>query len=151
MPTVGSRFRTGNSATLTLATVLTTGVTTSWVGNIVSINPGEWTLGDRDVSLLLDTGFLRVDPHDLAVTNEVAGVCRFSAAVGVPTIGSGVGSATITLPQVSTATSGVTRATIVGDAFFSRVTFPQLANNETLDAEFTLKMTGANLAFTKEA
>ena len=146
-----SRFRTGNSATLTLAGVLTTGVTTAWVGNIVSINPGEWTIGQRDVAVLLDTGFLRVDPHDLAVSNEVAGVVRFSAAVGVPTIGSGIALATITLPQASTATTGVTRGTIAGNAFFSRVTFPQLVNNETLDSEFTLKMTGESLAFTKEA
>lgn len=147
----GTRFRTGNSATLTLAGVLTTGVSTAWVGNIVSINPGEWTIGERDVALLLDTGFLRVDPHDLAVTNEVSGVARYSSSVGVPTIGSGVATATITLPQESTATSGVTRGTIAGKAFFSRVTFPQLANNETLDSEFTLKMTGESLAYTKEA
>jgi hypothetical protein len=146
----GTRFKTGNTATLTLAGVLTTGVTTAWVGNIVSINPGEWTIGERDVSLLLDTGFLRVDPHDLAVTNEVSGVTRFSPTVGVPTIGSGVALATITLPQSSTATSGVTRGNIAGSAFFSRVTFPQLANNETLDSEFTLKMTGESLTFTKE-
>ena len=99
MPT-GTRFKTGNTATLTLAGVLTTGVTTSWVGNIVSINPGEWT---------------------------------------------------ITLPQLSTATSGVTRSNIAGNAFFSRVAFPQLMNNETMDSEFTLKMTGESLSFTKEA
>lgn len=149
MPT-GTRFKTGNSATLTLAGTLTTGVTTAWVGNIVSINPGEWTIGERDVALLLDTGFLRVDPHDLAVSNEVSGVARFSPVVGVPTIGSGVALATITLPQVSTATSGVTRGNIAGNAFFSRVSFPRLANNETMDSEFTLKMTGESLAFTKE-
>jgi hypothetical protein len=145
------RFKTGNTATLTLAGTLTTGVTTAWVGNIVSINPGEWTLGERDVSVLLDTGFLRVDPHDLAVSNEVSGVSRYSSVVGVPSIGSGVGLATITLPQVSTATTGVTRATIAGNAFFSRVSFPQMANNETMDSEFTLKMTGESLAYTKEA
>lgn len=144
------RFKTGNSATITLAGTLTTGVTTAWVGNIVSINPGEWTLGERDVSLLLDTGFLRVDPHDLAVTNEVSGVARFSPSVGLPTIGSGVDTLTITLPQLSTATSGVTRATIAGKAFFSNVGFPQLENNVTMDAPFTLKMTGESLAFTKE-
>lgn len=149
MPT-GTRFKTGNTATLTLAGVLTTGVTTAWVGNIVSINPGEWTIGERDVQLLLDTGFLRVDPHDLAVTNEVAGVTRFSVAVGSPAIGSGVDTATITLPQLSTATTGVTRSTIAGKAFFKRVSFPQLANNETMDSEFTLKMTGESLAFTAE-
>jgi hypothetical protein len=45
----------------------------------------------------------------------------------------------------------VTRGNIAGNAFFSRVSFPQLANNETLDSEFTLKMTGESLAFTKEA
>lgn len=145
------RFKTGNTATLTLAGTLTTGVTTAWVGNIVSINPGEWTLGERDVSVLLDTGFLRVDPHDLAVSNEVSGVSRYSSVVGVPSIGSGVALATITLPQVSTATTGVTRATIAGNAFFSRVSFPQMANNETMDSEFTLKMTGESLAYTKEA
>jgi hypothetical protein len=149
MPT-GTRFKTGNSATLTLAGVLTTGVTTSWVGNIVSINPGEWAIGERDVSLLLDTGFLRVDPHDLAVTNEVSGVARFSASAGLPTIGSGVALATITLPQLSTATSGVTRANIAGNAFFSKVGFPVLENNVTMDSPFTLKMTGESLAFTKE-
>ena len=144
------RFKTGNSATITLGGTLTTGVSTAWVGHIVSINPGDWTLGERDVSRLLDTGFLRVDPHDLAVTNEVSGVARFSAAVGVPSIGSGVDTLTITLPQASTATSGVTRGNIAGKAFFSRVAFPQLANNETMDSEFTLKMTGESLAFTKE-
>jgi hypothetical protein len=148
---MSKRFRTGNSATITLAGTLTTGVSTAWVGNIVSINPGEWTLGERAVDLLLDTGFLRVDPHDLAVTNEVSGVTRFSAAVGVPTIGSGVDTLTVTLPQASTATTGVTRGNIAGKAFFSRVSFPQLANNETMDSEFTLKMTGETLAFTKEA
>jgi hypothetical protein len=148
---MSKRFRTGNSATITLAGTLTTGVSTAWVGNIVSINPGEWTLGERAVDLLLDTGFLRVDPHDLAVPNEVSGVTRFSAAVGVPTIGSGVDTLTVTLPQASTATTGVTRGNIAGKAFFSRVSFPQLANNETMDSEFTLKMTGETLAFTKEA
>lgn len=150
MPT-GTRFKTGNSATLTLAGTLTTGISTAWVGNIVSIDPGEWTLGSRDVSLLLDTGFMREDPHDLAATNEVAGVCRYSPTIGMPDIGGGVDTATITLPQVSTATSGVTRGSIAGKAFFSRIKFPVLANNETLDSEFTLKMTGESLAETQEA
>jgi len=149
MPT-GTRFKTGNSATLTLAGTLTTGVTTAWVGNIVSINPGEWSIGERDVTLLADTGFMRVDPHDLAVPNEVSGVVRFSAVVGVPTVNGNVDTATITLPQVSTATSGVTRGNIAGKAFFSKVSFPQLANNETMDSQFTLKMTGETLTFTKE-
>ena len=150
MPT-GTRFKTGNSATITLAGTLTTGVTTAWVGNIKSINPGEWTIGERAVDLLLDTGFMRVDPHDLAVPNEVSGVNLFSPTVGVPTVNGNVALATITLPQVSTATSGVTRANIAGSAFFSRVAFPQLVNNETMESEFTLKMTGESLAFTKEA
>lgn len=147
-----SRFKTGNSATITLAGTLTTGVSTAWVGNIASINPGEWTIGDRPVDLLLDTGFLRVDPHDLAATNEVSGVVRFSPIAGLPTVGGGrVDTLTITLPQESTATSGVTRANIAGKAFFSRVAFPNLANNETMDSEFSLKMTGESLAFTKES
>lgn len=149
MPT-GTRFKTGNSATLTLAGTLTTGVTTAWVGNIVSINPGEWAIGERDVALLLDTGFLRVDPHDLAVTNEVSGVARFSPVVGVPTVNGNVALATVTLPQVSTATSGVTRGSIAGNAFFSKVSFPVMENNVTMDTNFTLKMTGESLAFTKE-
>jgi hypothetical protein len=144
------RFKTGNLATLSLTGTLTTGISTAWVGNIVSINPGEWTLGARDVSLLLDTGFLREDPHDLAVTNEVAGVVRYSTVLGMPNIGPIVDTVTITLPQQSTATTGVTRGSIAGKAFFSRIGFPQLANNETLDGEFTLKMTGENLAQTRE-
>ena len=148
---MSKRFRTGNSATITLGGTLTTGVSTAWVGNIVSINPGEGTLGERAVDLLLDTGFLRVDPHDLAVTNEVSGVTRFSGAVGIPPFAGVVDTITITLPQASTATSGVTRATLAGKAFFSRIGFPQLANNETMDSEFTLKMTGESLAFTPEA
>ena len=90
MPT-GTRFKTGNSATITLAGTLTTGVSTAWVGNIKSINPGEWTIGERAVDLLLDTGFMRVDPHDLAVPNEVSGVNLFSPVVGVPSVnGNGV-------------------------------------------------------------
>lgn len=149
--TTGTRFKTGNTATITLAGTLTTGISTAWVGNIVSINPGEWALGERDVSLLLDTGFLRVDPHDLAATNEVSGVCRYSAAIGMPNIGGGVDTLTITLPQESTATSGVTRGNIAGKAFFNKVGFPQLANNQTLDGSFSLRMTGESLAETAEA
>lgn len=146
------RFRTGNTSTLTLAGDLTTGLTTAFVANIASIDPGEWTIGERDVSVLLDEDFMRTDPEDLAATNEITGVLRFSQADGVPEIQSGVVAAvTVTFPQVSTATAGVTRATVAGNAFFTRFKFPNLANNETMDAEFTLKMTGENLAFTKEA
>jgi hypothetical protein len=144
------RFKTGNKATISLGGTMTTGITSAWVGNIVSINPGEWTLGERDVSLLADSDFLRVDPHDLAVTNEISGVVRFSPALGMPAINGAVETVTVTLPQLSTATSGVTRGTITGKAFFSRVAFPQLANNETMDCEFTVKMTGADLAQTRE-
>jgi hypothetical protein len=149
--TTGTRFKTGNSATLTLAGVLTTGLSTAWVGNIVSMNPGEWSLGENKVDLLLDTGFERVDPHDLAVPNEVSGVCRYSPTIGMPNIGGGVDTATITLPQVSTATSGVTRGTIAGKAFFNKIGFPELANNQTMESSFSLKMTGENLAETPEA
>ena len=139
------RFQTGNKATITLAATLTTGTGTAWAGNIVSINPGEWTLGERDVSILSDEDFLRVSPHDLAVTNEISGVVRFSPQLGMPKLTGADETVTITLPQVSTATVGVTRGTIVGKAFFTRVAFPNLANNETMDCEFTLKMTGEDL------
>jgi hypothetical protein len=145
------RFRTGNKATISLGGTMTTGITSAWVGNVVSINPGEWTLGERDVSLLADIDFLRVSPHDLAVTNEISGVVRFSPSLGMPAINGAIETVTVTLPQLSTATSGITRGTITGKAFFSRVAFPQLANNETMDCEFTLKMTGESLAQTREA
>jgi hypothetical protein len=144
------RFKTGNKATISLGGTMTTGITSAWVGNVVSINPGEWTLGERDVSLLADSDFLRVSPHDLAVTNEVSGVVRFSPVLGMPPMNGAIETVTVTLPQVSTATSGVTRGTITGKAFFSRVAFPQLANNETLDCEFTVKMTGESLSQTRE-
>jgi hypothetical protein len=144
------RFKTGNKATISLGGTMTTGVTTAWAGNVVSLNPGEWTLGERDVSILADEDFMRVDPQDLATTNEVSGVVRFSPALGMPQIDGAVETVTITLPQVSTATSGVTRGTITGKAFFTRVAFPNLANNETMDCEFTLKMTGESLSQTKE-
>lgn len=144
------RFKTGNKATISLGGTMTTGVTTAWVGNVVSINPGEWTLGERDVSVLADSDFMRVDPQDLAATNEITGVVRFSPVLGMPPINGAVETVTVTLPQVSTATTGVTRATIAGKAFFSRVAFPNLANNETMDCEFTLRMTGADLAQTRE-
>lgn len=145
------RFKTGNKATLTLGGALTTGITTAFVGNIVSIDPGEWTLGERDVSLLADEDWMRVDPQDLAVTNSVSGVVRFSPTLGLPAIDGVDETVTITLPQVSTATSGVTRGTIVGKAFFSRIGLPKMANNETMECAFTLKMTGENLAQTKES
>jgi hypothetical protein len=144
------RFKTGNKATISLGGTMTTGITSAWVGNIVSINPGEWTLGERDVSVLSDSDFSRVDPQDLATTNEVAGVVRFSPVLGMPPINGAIETVTITLPQVSTATTGVTRGTITGKAFFSRVAFPNLANNETMDCEFTVKMTGESLSQTKE-
>jgi hypothetical protein len=144
------RFKTGNKATISLGGTMTTGITSAWVGNIVSINPGEWTLGERDVSLLADSDFLRVDPHDLAVTNEISIVVRFTPTLGVPAVNGVVETVTVTLPQVSTATSGVTRGTITGKGFFSRVAFPQLANNETMECEATVKMTGADLAQTRE-
>jgi hypothetical protein len=146
-----ARFKTGNKATISLGGTMTTGITSAWVGNVVSINPGEWTLGERDVSLLADSDFLRVDPHDLAATNEISGVVRFSPSLGMPAINGAVETVTVTLPQLSTATSGVTRGTITGKAFFSRVAFPQLANNETMDCEFTLKMTGESLSQTRES
>jgi hypothetical protein len=145
------RFRTGNKATISLGGTMTTGITSAWVGNVVSINPGEWTLGERDVSLLADVDFLRVSPHDLAVTNEISGVVRFSPSLGMPAINGAIETVTVTLPQLSTATTGVTRGTITGKAFFSRVAFPQLANNETMDCEFTLKMTGESLSQTRES
>lgn len=145
------RYKTGNKATITLTGAHTVGITTAWVGSIVSMTPGEWTLGERDVSVLSDDDFLRVDPHDLAVTNEVSGVVRFSPTVGMPPIDGSIETVTLTFPKVSTATSGVTQATIAGKAFFSRVAFPNLVNNETMDAEFSVKMTGESLAFTKEA
>lgn len=144
------RFKTGNKSTLALGGTMTTGITTAWVGNIVSINPGEWTLGERPVDVLADSDFLRVDPADLAVTNEVSGVVRFNPALGLPPINGAVETVTVTFPQVSTATSGVTRATVTGKAFFNRVAFPNLVNGETMDCEFTLKMTGESLSQTLE-
>jgi hypothetical protein len=144
------RYKTGNKATLSLGGTMTTGITSAWVADIVEINPGEWTRGERDVSVLLDENFLRVDPHDLAVTNEISGVVRFRPTLGMPSITGGAETVTVTLPQVSTATSGVTRATITGKAFFTRVAFPNLVNNETMDAEFTLKMNGDTLSQTRE-
>ena len=144
------RFQTGNTATLTLAGTLTTGVTSAWVGDIVSIEPGSWELGERDVTVLADTGFMRMDPADLVTPNEISGTVYFKPSLGVPSFG-GVSTATITFPQVSTATSGVTRATLAGNAFFKSFQFPTLENNETMSAEFTLRMTGENLAYTKEA
>jgi hypothetical protein len=145
------RYKTGNKATLVLTGTLTTGIGTAWAGTIVSINPGEWTIGERDVSLLSDEDFMRVDPQDLATTNEISGVVRFRPSLGVPVVDGTINTATLTFPKESTATTGVTQATLAGKAFFSRAAFPNLANNETMDAEFTLKMTGESLALTPEA
>jgi hypothetical protein len=144
------RFKTGNKATISLGGTMTTGITSAWVGNVVSIEPGEWTLGERDVSLLSDEDFMRVDPQDRAVTNEISGVVRFQPTLGMPNIDGKVETVTVTLPQQSTATTGVTRGTITGKAFFTRVAFPSLVNNETMDCEFTLKMTGETLSQTRE-
>jgi hypothetical protein len=144
------RFKTGNKAVISLGGTMTTGITSAWVGNVVSIDPGEWTLGERDVSVLADSDFLRVDPHDLAVTNEISGVVRFSPKLGLPPINGAVETVTVTFPKVSTATTGITQATVTGKAFFTRVAFPSLANNETMDCEFTLKMTGESLSQTRE-
>ena len=144
------RFKTGNKATISLGGTMTTGITTAWVGNIVEINPGEWTRGERDVQLLADENFLRVDPADLAATNEITGVVRFSPVLGLPSINGVAETVTVTFPQVSTATTGVTRGTVTGKAFFTRVAFPNLVNNETMDCEFTLKMNGDTLSQTRE-
>ena len=148
---MADRFKTGNTATLSLAGALTTGVTTAWVGDIVSLNPGSWELGERDVSVLADTGFARMDPADLVTPNEISGTVYFKPSLGVPSLDGTVSTVTITFPQVSTATSGVTRATLAGQAFFKTFQFPTLENNETMSAEFTLRMTGENLAYTAEA
>jgi hypothetical protein len=144
------RFKTGNKATISVGGAMTTGITSAWVGNVVSIAPGEWTLGERDVSLLADSDFMRVAPQDLATTNEISGVVRFNPTLGVPNIDGKIDTVTITLPQQSTATSGVTRGTITGKAYFSRIGLPNLANNETMDCEFSVKMTGESLAQTRE-
>ena len=144
------RFKTGNKSTISLGGTMTTGITTAWVGNIVEINPGEWTRDERDVSLLADSDFMRVDPVDLAVTNEITGVVRFNPTLGLPNINGAAETVTVTFPQVSTATTGVTRGTVTGKAFFTRVAFPNLVNNETMDCEFTLKMNGDSLSQTRE-
>jgi hypothetical protein len=144
------RFKTGNKATISLGGTMTTGITSAWVGNVVSINPGEWTLGERDVSILADSDFMRVDPQDLAVTNEISGVVRFNPALGLPNTNGVAETVTVTFPQVSTATTGITRGTVTGKAFFTRVAFPNLVNNETMDCEFTLKMNGDSLSQTRE-
>ena len=144
------RFKTGNKSTLSLGATMETGITSAWVGNIVSLNPGEWTRDERPVDLLADEDFLRVDPVDLAVTNEISGVVRFNPALGLPDINGPAETVTVTFPQVSTATSGVTRGTVTGKAFFKQVAFPNLVNNETMDCEFTLKMTGESLSQTRE-
>lgn len=145
-----ARYRSGNTATILLAGTLTTGVTTAWVGDVVSIDAGEWTLAERDVTVLASEDFLRREPADLAAPNDVSGTTRFRPALGAPVFGS-VDTVTITLPQESTATTGITRASLAGKGFFSRFTFPTLENNETMNSEFTLAMTGETLAFTKEA
>ena len=145
-----TRFKTGNKSTISLGGTMTTGITTAWVGNIVEINPGEWTRDERDVSLLADSDFMRVDPADLAVTNEITGVVRFNPALGLPNINGAAETVTVTFPQVSTATSGVTRGNVTGKAFFTRVAFPNLVNNETMDCEFTLKMNGDSLTQNRE-
>lgn len=145
------RFKTGNKSIISLGGTMTTGITTAWAGNVVSLNLGEWTLGERPVDVLSDDDFLRVDPADLATTNEISGVVRFSPTLGLPPLNGAVETVTVTLPKVSTATAGITQATVTGKAFFSRVAFPNLVNNETMDCEFTLKMTGESLSQTREA
>jgi hypothetical protein len=90
---MSQRFQTGNSATLTLSGTLTTGVTTAWVGDIVSINPGSWELGERDVTVLSDTGFQRMDPADLATPNEISGTIFFRPTLGIPSLAGSVSTA----------------------------------------------------------
>jgi hypothetical protein len=145
------RFKTGNKASLTLTADHTTGVGTTFVGNIVSLQPGEWSLGERDVSVLSDEDFMRVDPQDLATTNEISGVVRFDPRLGLPSVDGEIETVTLTFPKASTATSGVTQGNISGKGFFTRVAWPSLVNNETMDAEFTIKLTGESLAYAPEA
>lgn len=143
-----TRYLTGNTATLTLAGALTTGITTTWVADIVSIDPGEWTLATRDETILSDTSFMRNAPGDLAEPNEITGVIRFRVTNAAPALGTNVSTVTVTFPKtIATATA----ATLAGTGYFTRFKFPNMANNETMDAEFTLKMNGSGLAFTKQA
>lgn len=142
-----TRYLTGNTATLTLAGTLTTGITTTWVADIVSIDPGEWTLASRDQTILTDTGFMRNAPADLAEPNEITGVIRFRVENAVPTLGTNVSTVTITFPETATTN---TAATLAGLGYFTRFKFPNLANNETLDAEFSIKMSGASLAYSRQ-
>lgn len=147
-----ARFRTGNQATITLAGDLTTGLTTAFTAAIVSIDPGEMTLGERDVSTLLDDEFARVEPQDLVATPEITSVIRFLPTESLPAIeDKTVATVTITFPKQSTVATATSRATFAGNGYFSRVKLPSLSNNETMDAEIGLKFTGESLAFTKES
>lgn len=137
------RYKTGNKATLALTGDLLDGITSAWVADIVSIDLGEWQLGTRDVSVLADEEFARLDPQDLATPNEITGTVRFRSDLGAPVLGQ-IDTATITLPGHGEASGGI----IAGKAFFSRFKFPNAQNNETMDAEFTLQMTGEDLTFT---
>jgi hypothetical protein len=126
------RYKTGNKATLTAS-----GLT--FAAHIREIDAGEWSIGTRDVSVLADEDFGRVDPEDLATPNEISGTLLFDDTVSPPYPGADIGTATLTLPG-----GGI----LAGDAFFTRFKFPVLANDQTMESEFTLQMNGENLTFT---
>ena len=94
MPLTGD---TGNGATLTLALFNgTTAITASL--DVISITPGEITVGTIDSSTLATSGFMEKIPSDLADIGESSADFKWISAGTKPTLPSSAGTCTITWP-----------------------------------------------------
>jgi len=123
MPLTGD---TGNGATLTLALFNgTTAITASL--DVISITPGEITVGTIDSSTLATSGFMEKIPSDLADIGESSADFKWVAAGSKPTLPSSAGTCTITWPLQ---TGQTTAATMTGTGFLTGLQAPTFQHGE---------------------
>lgn len=134
---------TGNGATLTFAASMGFGTATTSL-TVISITPGEETVGTVDVSTLATTDAMESIPSDLREIGEASATVKFltqtaSTVAGFPGLPAAAGSITLTFPTRSGET---TAATYVGTGFITGFTPPSLQNGELQAAEIKWKYDG---------
>jgi len=135
MPLTGD---TGNGATLTLALFNGTTAITAAL-DVITIEPGEITLANVDVSTLATTGFMEKIPSDLADVAESNATFKWITTGAKPTLPSAAGTCTVTWPLRS---GESTAAVMTGTGFLTRFKPPSFANGQLQVGEVSWQWDG---------
>lgn len=115
---------TGNGATLTLSLYNGTSAITAAL-DVISIKPGEITVGSVDVSTLATSTIRELIPNDLSEVGESSADFKWLTAGVKPTLPSVTGTCTLTWPL---RTGETTAATMTGTGFITGLQAPSMEN-----------------------